>query len=253
MAIKMRPTSHWYPSLDAWWVSSLEIVGVFHERLNIEDFDSPESYSEITTLVHSLPTLKNGYQLNEEQVKVIRGCFKTIEARIISLEWSIRPKDSLLHSPYGLCGVHKLMMQRFLKLLPYSVAYLPPRIGIQPEVTIDAQLGELPVNMTLIGGILRTAAQAAFIEERKRFGIWSMDGLKNNFCEQAGEMQHLSSDAAELVEAMSTALVRYRKELEAQRKLRSRDKAAFDYVINQIDRFNEKYLYVSLAESSVLH
>ena len=252
MAKKTRPISYWYPSLHSWWVSSLEMVDIFHHRLEAKDFASPEVHAEMITLFESLPYKKCGFQLSDEQVSVIRSCCKKIEEHVNWEIWSIRPKDNQLDSQYGICRVHKFVMRKFLKLMPYSVSFLPPRIGIQPEVKFDTPLAELPLNTMLIGGILRTHVQTSFAEERNKYGAWSGD-LANDFFSQNGGEIRLSPDALELIEVMVSVLEKYRDELKRQRRALSRNIAAYNYVIYQVDKFIEEYLFVTLIENSVLH
>jgi hypothetical protein len=72
MAKKKRTLEEWLPSFESWELSSLEIVGIFNDRLSPHDFETHEIYVNTLAFFEQLHRLKNGHELSTQEVKLVR-------------------------------------------------------------------------------------------------------------------------------------------------------------------------------------
>jgi hypothetical protein len=167
MGKKKFTITQWFPMLESWEVSSLEIVGIFHEWLDEKDFDSLSLYENAVSLFDTLHQLKNGNQLSKEDVKQVRGVCNKIKEHI---GYHVAdPKVGNLNDAdvrNWRYAIHQVQLKRFLKHIPYTVGFLPPKLGVQKRIELDMPIKEYPLNEALIDGILRVHVKKMMMEDK---------------------------------------------------------------------------------------
>ncbi|WP_100644034.1 hypothetical protein [Alteromonas facilis] len=160
--------SWWYPSLESWIISSLEMVSLFNNRLTTQDFESKEKANEARNVFHSLPEIKDGYQLSEGDLKLVRKCCDMIYEKTSFLTV---PKEKWKCKEDGLNGWRTLLLKeqltRFKKQLPYSVGFMPKPIGIRPTPRLDRPVNDYPINDDFMHGVLNTYVYPKMQNDKK--------------------------------------------------------------------------------------
>lgn len=167
MAKKKRTLEEWFPSFESWELSSLEIVGIFKDRLSPHDFETYEIYVNTLTFFEQLHRLKNGHELSTQEVKLVREVCNKI---LYKDTWTDLTKDERRDESWGskrfYNRLQNMQTRRFLKCIPHTVGYLPIRLGVQREKKLAMPLDEYPLNRSLVDGICTVYVEKMMHEDK---------------------------------------------------------------------------------------
>ena len=167
MAKKKRTYDEWFPSFDSWELSCLEMVGIFEERMSPDDFETHDNYIYTENLFETLHTLKNGHELTHEEVVHIRNICHTLKQKASWMYLTPEErKDRSWRSKAFYNELHHMQIKRFLKCIPHTVRYLPLKLGIQQEKTLQMPVNKYPLNKSLVDGICRVFVNKAIYSDK---------------------------------------------------------------------------------------